>query len=148
MEGAHPDTLRAESDKLSTRSRISPAALFVKVIARIFHGFTPFLRSATQSGVSGHVSFRILLRRGPKAGLLCRTRPPAVCHLMYHKYSYFCSPFTFPDTASSARISHILKPPVFRQQILPFYHRNTRSCNLYYMKSMWLFLYADRNFLN
>ena len=39
--------------------------------------------------------------------------------------------------------SHILKPPVFRQQIILFYHRNTRSCNLYYMKSMWLLLSAQ-----
>ena len=30
------------STRLLTRSRISSAALFVKVIARIFQGFTPF----------------------------------------------------------------------------------------------------------
>lgn len=39
--------------------------------------------------------------------------------------------------------SHTLKPPLFRQQIILFYHRNTRSCNLYYMKSMRLLLYAQ-----
>ena len=39
--------------------------------------------------------------------------------------------------------SHTLKPPLFRQQIILFYHRNTRSCNLYYMQSMRLLLYAQ-----
>ena len=58
---------------------------------------------------------------------------------MYRNCS-FCSPFTFPGADGSAHISHILKPSVFRQQISSFYHRNTRSCNLYYMKSMWLLL--------
>ena len=58
---------------------------------------------------------------------------------MYRNCS-FCSPFTFPGADVSAHISHILKPSVFRQQISSFYHRNTRSCNLYYMKSMWLLL--------
>ncbi len=61
---------------------------------------------------------------------------------MYRNCS-FCSPFTFPDADGSAHISHILNPSVFRQQISSFYHRNTRSCNLYYMKCMWLLLYAQ-----
>lgn len=58
---------------------------------------------------------------------------------MYRNCS-FCSPFTFPDADGSAHISHIPNPSVFRQQISSFYHRNTRSCNLYYMKSMRLLL--------
>ena len=40
VEGEDPDRARGAAEHVSMRSRISPAALFVKVIARISFGFT------------------------------------------------------------------------------------------------------------
>ena len=45
---------------VSIRSRISRAALFVKVIASTFHGATPFHQVNTQYDVLTHVSYHYL----------------------------------------------------------------------------------------
>ena len=60
----------------------------------------PVPQSDMQCGASAPWSFRILLPPELKAVPLCRTRPPSVCHLRYHKLPLCCNPFKIIDKCS------------------------------------------------